>query len=147
MLYSIKHDLWNSMNEWNTLLYKNLSLSFYSWKRYTVCCKFEKEMERHILREGTSSSPISSSWSQGVPKLAPHCKLYRQRWSNSSHRLRIPHSTLNSDWTLNLTVWFSYHVIPFRLHTCSTSLPWHTAIPLFTNHNMTACQSKWGHQE
>ena len=46
-----------------------------------------------------------------------------------------------------LTMWFSYHVISFQLHICSTSLPWCTAIPLFTNHNMTACQSTWGHQK
>ena len=36
-------------------------------------------MERHILRERTYSSPISSSWSQGVPTLAPSCKPYHQR--------------------------------------------------------------------
>ena len=33
------------------------------------------------------------------------------------------------------------------LHTCSTSLLRYTAIPVFTNHNMTACQSTRGHQE
>ena len=36
-------------------------------------------MERHILRGETSSYPISSSRSQGVPTLAPPCKPYRQR--------------------------------------------------------------------
>ena len=38
-----------------------------------------REMERHILREGTSSCPISSSWSQGVPTLASPCEQYCQR--------------------------------------------------------------------
>ena len=103
-------------------------------------------MERHILREGTSSCPIFSSWSPGVPMLAPPCKPYCQRRPNTSDRLHIPGSTLNSD-CLKLTAWFSYHVVSFRLHTCSTSLPRHTAIPLFTNHNVTACQSTWSHQE
>ena len=36
-------------------------------------------MERHIHRDGTSSCPISSSWSQGVPTLALLCKPYHQR--------------------------------------------------------------------
>ena len=56
---------------------------------------------------------------------------------------------LSSDWTdcLKLTAWFSYHVVSFWLHTCSTDLSWCTAIPLFTIHNMTACQSTRGHQE
>ena len=68
---------------------------------------------------------------------------------NASDQLHIPGSTLNSDWPdcLNLTTWFSYHMVSFQLHTCLTSLPRRTAIPLFTNHNMTACQSTWGHQE
>ena len=47
----------------------------------------------------------------------------------------------------SLTAWFSYHVVLFRLYTCSTGQPRRTAIPLFTNHNVTACQSIRGHQE
>ena len=83
----------------------------------------------------------------GMPKLAPPCKQYRQRRPNASDRLRIPGSTLDSDWTLNLTTWFSYHVVSFRLHTCSTGISRRTAIHLFTNHNLTGCQSTRGHQE
>ena len=106
-------------------------------------------MERHKLREGTSSCPVSSSWSQRVPMLTPTCKPYRQRWPNTSDQLRIPGLTLDSDWTdcLKLTAWFPYHVVSFWLHTCSTGLPRRTAISLFTNHNLTACQSTRGHQE
>ena len=40
-------------------------------------------MERHILKERTSSCPISSSGSQEVPTLAPLCKPYRHRRPNS----------------------------------------------------------------
>ena len=55
-----------------------------------------------MLREGTSSCPISSSWTQRVPMFAPPpCKLYRQRWPNASDWLCIPRSTLDSDWTLS----------------------------------------------
>ena len=79
--------------------------------------------------------------------LAPPCKPYRQRRPNASDRLRIPRSTVDSDSSLNLTTWFSYHVVPFWLHTFSISRPRRTIIPLFTNHNVTACQSTQVHQE
>ena len=67
-------------------------------------------MERHILREWTSSCLISSSWSQGVPTFSPPCKPYRQRWPNTSDRLRISRSTLYSDWTdcLKISTWGSH---------------------------------------
>ena len=48
---------------------------------------------------------------------------------------------------LNLTAWFSCHEVSFRLYCCSTDLPQRTTIPLFTNLNVTACQSTHGHQE
>ena len=38
-------------------------------------------------------------------------------------------------------------MVSFRLHTCSTGLLRRTTIPLFTNHNVTACQSTRGLQE
>ena len=69
--------------------------------------------------------------------------------TNTSDRLRIPGSTVDSVCIhcLTLTAGFSYHVVSFRLHTCSTALPPCTAIHLFTNHNVIACQSTRGHQE
>ena len=44
-------------------------------------------MERHILREGTSSCPIPSSGSQGVPMLASQ---------DVSDQLRVPGLTPDS---------------------------------------------------
>ena len=95
---------------------------------------------RHILREETSSCPISSSRSEGVAMLSPPCKPYRQRrprrlWSAAYLRL----DSRFSGFCQNLTAWFSYHMVSFRLHTSSTGL--------FTNHNVTACQSTRGHLE
>ena len=109
-----------SMNETKHLLYKNIYLSFYSRKGHTVCCKFEREreMERHILREMTSSCPISSSRSQEVPMLAPPCKPYRQRRPNAFDRLRVPRSSLDSDWTV--LIW------PRGFHT-----PMHCHLPVY----------------
>ena len=105
-------------------------------------------MERHIPREGTSSCPIFSSGTQGVPTLAPHWKPYRQRRPKRVCSAAYPwFDSRFSGHCLNLTVRFSYHVVPFWLHTCSTGLPGRTAIPLFTNHNVTASQSTRCHQE
>ena len=107
-------------------------------------------MERHILREGTSSYPISFFfWEPGGANTCTHWQSVSSETTLNPDWLRIPGSTLDSDWPdcLNLTAWFSYHVVSFRLHTCSTGLPRRTAIPPFTNHNVTACQSTRGHQE
>ena len=87
-------------------------------------------MQTNILREGTSSCPISSSGSEGVPTLSPPCTPYRQRrprrlWSAA---YSWPDSRF-SGLCLNLTVWFSYHVVSFSLHTCRTRQPRRTTIP------------------
>ena len=145
MIYEIQ------LTKRNTLLYKSISLSFYSRKGHNSLLYSLRDRWRDIYSErGFLLAPISSSWSQGVPTLAPPLisRIVRDN-SNASDRLRIPGSTLDSNWTacLNLTAWFSYHVVSFRLHTCSTGLPRRSAIPLFTNHNVTACQSTLGHQE
>ena len=106
-------------------------------------------MERHVLIEGTSSCPISSSWSQGCQRLHPLASRIVRDVRDASDRLCIPGSTLDSDWIdcLNLTAWFLYHVVSFRLHIFSTGVPRCTAIPMFIHHDVTACQSTWGHQE
>ena len=129
----IKDDELTSMNEQNTLLYKNIPLSLYSRRGYTVCSKFEREMERHILREGEFFLPHIFLLEPGWANACTPCKPYRQRRPNASHRLRIPGSTLDSNWTdcLKLTVRFSYHMVSFRLHTCLTGQPRLTSIPLF----------------
>ena len=62
----------------------------------------ETEMERHILREETSSCPISSSESLRVPALAPPCKP-RRLWSAASPSPDSRFSAL----CLNLPAWFS----------------------------------------
>ena len=125
-------------------LYKNIPLPFYSRKGHTVYCKFDRSIERHILREGISSCPIFSSWSQGCERLHPLAShIVRDasdrllRWLDSRFWLAC----------LNLTAWFSYHVVSFRLHTCSAGLFRRTNIPLFTIHNVTAFQGTRGHQE
>ena len=84
---------------------------------------------------------------RGCQQLNPLASCIFRDDTNASDHLRIPDSTLDSDWSdgLNLTAWFSYYVVSFRLHTCSTGLPRRTAILLFTNYNVTAGQSTRGH--
>ena len=97
-------------------------------------------MERHILREGTSC-PIFFPCTL-LQTVSSETTLTPLIACVSLARLSI----LTTDY-LNLTVSFSFPVVSFRLHTCSTGLPRCTVIPLFTNHNMTAFQSTRGHQE
>ena len=58
---------------------------------------------RDIYSERGLLLPISSSRSQGVPTLAPPCKLVR----DACDRLRVPRSTAIFCHCLNLTAWFS----------------------------------------
>ena len=105
-------------------------------------------MERHMLRERPFSCPISSSGARECQRLHPLAsRIIRDDLTPLIGCLSL--TWLDSDWTdsLQLTAWFSYHVVSFRLHTSSTGLPRFTDMPLFTNHNVTACQRTRGHQE
>ena len=62
---------------------------------------------------------------------------------DASDRLRIPGSTLDSLHSVKICLRGSHHVVSFQLYTCWTWLLWHAA--LFTNHNVTTCQSTRGH--
>ena len=74
-----------------------------------------------------------------MPALAPPCKLVR----DASDRLRVPRSTAifctqsKSDRVVLIT-WFPSGYTPVRPE-------WPDRAVLFTNHNVTACQSTRGH--
>ena len=120
----------------NTLLYKKyISLSFYFRKGYQFAVSLSDRwrdiwLERRLLaqyllpgaRGATACIPLEavSSETTRTPLIGSDRLEFRFSW---------------------LTVWFSYHVVFFRLHTCSTGQPRRTATPLFSNHNMTAWQS------
>ena len=61
---------------------------------------------------------------RGCQRLHPLASCIVRDVRAASDRLRIPGSTPDSDWTecLNLTTWFSYRVVSFRLHSGSTGL-------------------------
>ena len=91
------------MNErTNTLLYKNISHTLFSKGLMFLWCV--RDGWRDIYSE-RGLLPISSSRSQGVPTLAPPCKLIRDDLIScvSLARLRI------SALCPNLTAWFSSH--------------------------------------
>ncbi len=67
----------------NTLIYKNMYLSHFILERVDVSVVCERWVERHILRERTSSSHIF------LPTLAPRCKFVR----DAPDWLRVPRST------------------------------------------------------
>ena len=96
---------------------------------------------RDIYLERGLLLPITSSRSQGVQTLAPPCKLVR----DASGRQRVPRSSAIL-WTLSksdhvvLISWSPSGYTPVR-----PECPDRTV--LFSNHNVTACQSTRGHQE
>ena len=98
-------------------------------------------MERHINRERTSSSNIFYRDPGGVNACTPLQARQRRLWSAAC-------PTLDCDPLHSVHIWLRcYHVVSFRLHTCSTWLPWRAVNLLFTNHNLTGCQSTWGYLE
>ena len=116
----------------NTLLYKNISLILFSkgGSQFVVSLSDKRRdiySERRLLLAPSCTNactPLQAVSSEKTLMPLIGCV--------------IPGSTLDSDWTacLNLTTWFSYHMVSFRLHTCSTGLP--NALPspclLITTH-------------
>ena len=104
---------------------------------------------RDIYSErGLLLAPYLLPEAMGCQRLNPLVRRIVRDVRDAIDRLRIPW-LVSRFWLayLNLTTWFSYHVVSFRLHTCSTGLPRRTAIPLFSNHNVTACQNTRVHQK
>ena len=82
----IKHNLQTSMNE-RTHFFIKIYLSHFILERVDLSVVCERWVERHILRERTSSHIFFRE--PGVPTLAPPCKLVR----DASDWLRVPRST------------------------------------------------------
>ena len=117
----------------NTLLdKKSLSLSYFILERVTHFVVSLRDKWTDIYSErGFLLAPYLLPGAGGFQSLHPLASHIVKDAINASDRLRIPGSTLDSDWTdcVNLTAWFSYHVVSFRLHTCLTCLPRRIAIP------------------
>ena len=137
------------MNETKHFFIK-ICLSHFILERGTLFVVSLRDRWRDIYsKRGLLLAPYLLPGARGCQRLHHRASRIVRDNPNASVRLRITGSTLDSDWTdcLNLNAWLSYHVVSYRLHTCSTGQPRHTAILLFTNHNVTACQSTRGHQE
>ena len=121
------------MNEWTHFFIKiYISHTLFSKELMFLWCV--RDGWRDIYSE-SGLLLISSSWSQGVPKLAPSCKLVR----DASGRLRVPCSTailctLSKSHCVVLITWSPSGYTPVQPE-CSD----HAV--LFTNQNVTACQA------
>ena len=107
----------------NTLLYKKIYLSHIILERGTQFIVSVRDRWRDIYSErGLIYAPYLLPGARGCRHLHPFASRIVRDDTNASDRLHIPGSTLDSDWPdcLNLTAWFSYHVVSFGLHTCST---------------------------
>ena len=108
-------------------------LSHFILERGTQFVLSLRDRWRDIYSErGLLLAPYLLPGVRGCQGLYPFTSCIVSDVRDASDRLRIPGTTTDSDWTdcLNLTAWLSYHVVSFRLHTCSTGLPQRTAIPL-----------------
>ena len=127
------------MNE-RTHFFIKIYLSHFILERVDVSVVCERWVERHILRERTSSSHILFQEPGGANACTPLQARQRRLLFGCVSFARLPFSAL----CLNLTAWFSSRdLLPV------THLLYPSALIalLFTNHNVTACQSTRGHQE
>ena len=121
--------------QWTHFFIK-IYLSHFILKRVNVSVVCERWVERGLL------IPISSSWSQEVPVLAPPMQAV------SSDGLTLLISCVSLAWLrfsalcLNLTAWFSTMWSPSGYTSVVPKCP--NCAVLFTNH-VTACQSTQGH--
>ena len=128
-----------------TCIYKNTSLILFSKGAHSLLLVWDIDGETYTQRGDFFLSHILFR----EPGSANACTPLQSVSSETSETPLI--GCLSLAWLrfsghcLNMTAWFSYSVVSFRLHTCSNDLPRRTAIPLFTNHHVTACQSKQGH--
>ena len=127
--YIIKHDL-----RTNTLPYKKISLTFYSRKGWYFCGVWE--MGGDIYTEMTSSSHIFFQVPGGANACAPLQAETRLVDCVSHARLRF--SALSKFNRVVLIPWSPSSYIPVRPECPDRAV-------LFTNHNVTACQSTRGH--
>ena len=127
----------NERNE--THFFIKIYLSRFILKRSTQFVVNLREWRRDIYSErGLLLTLYLLPRASGYQHLHPLASCIVRDDTNTSDRLWIPGSSRFWLDCLNLTAWFSYHVVSFQLHTCSTGLPQCTAITLFTNHDVKA---------
>ena len=132
----IKPYLRTSMNERTHYFIKNISLTLYSRKGWSFCRVWEMGRETYTQRE-------DFFFSYDLPK-ASGCQQLHPLASSSETPLigcvsfaRLRFSAL----CLNLTTWFSSRGLLLVVPEC----PDRAVIFLFTNENVTACQSTCSH--
>ena len=132
----IKHNLRTSMNERNTFLYKNISLTLYSQEGWCFCSVWEMGGETYTQREDFFF-PYLFPGARGCQRLHPLAS------RDTSDRLCVLRSiailcTQSKSDRMVLIMWSPSSYIPVVPECPDRAV-------LFTNHNMTAFQSTRGH--
>ena len=136
----IKHNLRISMNE-QTQFFIKIYLSHFILKRVDVSVACERWVVRHILRERTSSSYMFFQDARGCQRLHPLASSSETpQFGCVSFRSTLILCTLSKSDHVVLITWS-----PSRYTPIAPDCPDCDVIFLFTNQNVTACQSTWGH--
>ena len=123
----------------NSLLY-NIYLSHFILEMVDVSVVCKRWVERHILRERTSSSNIFFQEPGGANACTPLQARQRRLWSTASPPLDCDSLPLSKSDRVVLITWSPSGYTPVVLECPDRAV-------LFTNHNVTACQSTRGHSE
>ena len=133
----IKHNLRTSMNERTHFFIKNITLTLYSRKGWCFCGVWEMHGETYTPREDFFS-PYILPGARGCQRLHFLASSSDTPLLDCVFFARLRFFAL----CLNRTAWFSSRDLPPVTHLLYPS----TLIALlFTNQNVTACQSTWGH--
>ena len=133
----IKHNLRTSMNE-RTHFFIKIYLSHFILERVDVSVVYERLVERHILRERTSSSHIFFQVPGGANACTPLQARQRRLLSAACPTLDCDSLPLSKSDRVVLISWSPSGYTPVVPEYPDRAV-------LFTNHNVTACQSTWGH--
>ena len=123
----------------NTLLYKNISLILFLEKGPLFVVVWEIDGETYTQGEDFFF-PYLLPGARGCQCLHPLTSSSEMPLIGCVSLTRLRFSAL----CLNLTAWFSSRDLLLVTHLLYSSAQ---IMLLFTNHNVTACQSTWGHQE
>ena len=133
-------------NEQMKHFFIKIYLSFYSRKGPTVYCCLRDRWRDIYSERGLLLVPYLLTGAWGCQRLHSLCKPYRHRRPNPLIGcVFLVWLSILCPLSKSYRVVLIYHVVSFRLHTCWTWLPWRAVIPLFTNHNVTACQCTRDH--
>ena len=100
------------MNGWNTFLYKNISLIFFSKRADSLLLVWEIDGETYTQRRDFFLSHIFFREPGGANVCNPLVSHVIREVRDASDQLRVPGLTPNSLFCLNMTTWLSRGLLP-----------------------------------